>query len=161
MKSVIGIVIAVVIAIVALVFFTNTGDLISGYVSDSASKIETRNPLQTYELNSKQEVVCMLKNLDPQSNIRKLSKMQDSGNILERYPDVVNKIKEYSDSGELQRDYTVTSRGTMSDRMAEILLPVFMTELSINPSLENWFLNSMTSKVANSEITQLSMNCES
>ncbi len=82
----------------ALVFFTNIDDMISETVSDTISEVEFSNPIQTYEINTKQEYSCIVQSAGPDSDFAKLT--QGSGEeIVNKYPNVVREMQEYTNSG--------------------------------------------------------------
>jgi len=47
---------------------TNVDDM----VSETISEVEVSNPIQTYEINTKEEYSCVLQNAGPDSDIAKL-----------------------------------------------------------------------------------------
>jgi len=141
--------IAITIAIVAMVIFTNIDDMFSETISD----VEVSNPFQTYEINTKEEYVCSLKDTNSLAGI--FDELTSSPeNFEQKYPNVVREVREYANSGQLERDFTITN-GRMPPRLIEIMLPMFMNELSINPSLKSWVLDVFNSKIPQSEIREL------
>ena len=150
----IGIGIGIAATVVALVFFTNVGDMVSETVFDTIAEVEFSNPIQTYEINTKEEYSCMIQNVGPDSDYAKL--LQGSMESFEKkYPNVVRELEEYANSGQMERDFTSTPSGLMPHRMNEIILPIMMNELSVNPALKDWILDMVDGKVSQLEISQL------
>ena len=142
-------------AIVALVLFTNVGDM----VSETVSKVEVTNPLQTYEINTKQDFVCMISYGAP-SYLNYLEHADDPEYLRQKYPEIIEEIEAYYLSGQLQRDSANKNDGGLTDRQLELLLPMLMNEWSVNPSLKNWIFDVMSGRLPPSELYLLEQFCE-
>ena len=149
----IGIGIGIATTIVALVFFTNVDDMVLETVSDTISEVQVSNPLQTYEINTKEEFYCKVDVQDIANTAKDL--MSSHEKFEQKYPEVVSEMTEYANSGQFEKDYSTVTDASLPRRAVEILLPVFMTEFSINPELEGWFLDYMNGKIPDSEIRDL------
>ena len=145
----IGIGVGIATAIVALVLFTNVDDI----VSETVSKVEVTNPLQTYEINTKQDFVCMQLYGAP-SYLNYLEHENDPEYLRQKYPEIIEEIEAYHLSGQLPRD------GDLTDRQLELLLPMLMNEWSVNPSLKNWLFDVMSGRLPPSELYLLEQFCE-
>jgi len=153
-SSKIGIGVGIVAVIAALVIFTNIDDMVSNTISDTISEVEFSNPIQTYEINTKEEYSCMIQNVGPDSDLAEL--LQGSMESFEKkYPNVVREMKEYANSGQMEKDFASTPSGLMPHRMNEITLPILMNELSVNPALKDWILDMVDGKISQLEISQL------
>ena len=147
----IGIGVGIATAIVALVLFTNVDDI----VSETVSKVEVTNPLQTYEINTKQDFVCMQLYGAP-SYLNYLEHQNDPDYLRQKYPEIIEEIEAYYLSAQLQRD---SARG-LTDTQLELLLPMLMNEWSVNPSLKNWIFDVMSGRLSPAEFALLEQFCE-
>jgi len=146
----IGIGVGIAVAIVALVLFTNVDDM----VSETVQEVEVSNQFQTYEINTKKEYSCMIQNVGPDGDLVIL--FQGSPESFEKkYPNVVREMKEYTNSGQFEKDLASTPSGLKPHRANEIMLPAMMNELSVNPVLKDWVLDSLDGKLSDSEIREL------
>lgn len=143
-------IIIVVVCFVALLSFTTVGDPII----DSISQIKIKNPFSIfenkYEINSKQDLVCLmiLKTFPSSYSGVSFSERLNLEYLESKYPNEMTMIKRMEASG-------------YEDKMMYVLIPVLVNELSINPNLELFMLGSMTKedKVAVDEFERLSQNC--
>lgn len=145
----IGIGVGIATAIIALVLFTNVDDI----VSETVSKVEVTNPLQTYEINTKQDFVCM-QLYGALSYLNYLEHENDPEYLRQKYPEIIEEIEAYHLSGQLPRD------GDLTDRQLELLLPMLMNEWSVNPSLKNWLFDVMSGRLSPAEFYLLEQYCE-
>jgi len=150
----IGIGIGIAAAVVVLVLFTNVDDMVSETVSDIISEVEFSNPIQTYEINTKEEFSCVIQNAGPDSDLAKLIQGSPES-FAKKYPNETRELQEYYYSGQYEKDLASTPSGQMPHRANEIMLPIFMNEFSINPVLKDWLLDSLDGKLSDFEVREL------
>ena len=141
------------------VAFTNVDDLAYTTIEDVVSQIGVTNPLQTYEINTKQDFVCMQLYGAP-SYLNYLEHQNDPEYLRQKYPEIIEEIEAYYLSGQLQRDSANKNDGGLTDRQLELLLPMLMNEWSVNPSLKNWLFDVMSGRLSPSELYLLEQFCE-
>ncbi len=154
MKSVIIIVTAITILIFLISIFTNIGTM----MYETASQVKVTNPFQTYDINTKTELLCSLTSGELQSKMSQITS-NNHENLREKYSEQVQELEVYISSGEMQRDYNSMTSGIIPKKMAELEMPIVMNELHINPNLENWILEFLTGNISIMEINELGKNC--
>jgi len=139
---------AIIIGIIMI--FTNVGDM----VSNTISEVEIINPLQTYEINTKEDFVCSLKDTSKYSGL--VEEIRSSPEVYqEKYSKEFGEMTEYIESGQFERDMASTKFGSMPHKYNEILISILMKELSINPVLEDWMLDMLDGNIPQSKINEL------
>ena len=154
MKKILIIIGVVVVCFAALLSFTNIGDPII----DSISQIETKNPFATdenkYEINSKQDLVCLITTKtypSPYSGLSYSERLNPEDLEL-KYPNEITMIKRMETSG-------------YHDEIINVYIPILIAELSINPDLELFMYDTMSDttltidELAVDEFEKLAKNC--
>jgi len=95
----------------------------------------------------------MIQNVGPDSEFAKLMRSPES--FEKKYPNLVREIKEYTNSEQFEKDLASTPSGQMPHRLNEIMLPLLMNELSVNPILKDWLLDSLDGKLSDFEVREL------
>ena len=149
----------VIIAIIIFVVFTNVGGMIGDMVSNTVSEVEFSNPLKTYDYNTKEEFACAVTGAD--FRFRVVVMMQEpSEERLEKYPNFYKELNEYTESGQLERDFSVIRGNELPKRLAEMFFPIFSDELSINPSLKGFVVDLVSGNIPDYEIERLENLCK-
>jgi len=153
----IGVGIGIAAAIVTLILFTNVDDMVSETVSD----VVITNPFKTYEYNTKEELVCGFKG-DAEYISERILEIQNRPpeGLIQKYSYVYEEYYEYRESGQFESDLRNLPPGTMPKNLVEILFPIYSKELSINPTLKEFFVDLTSQSIPEHERRELlSIEC--
>jgi len=152
----IGVGVGIAVIIVALVLFTNVDDMVSKSVSETASDVIVTNPFKTYEYNTKEELVCGFKGDAEYISERALEiQNRPPEELIQKYSYVYEEYYEYRESGQFEIDLRNLPPGTMPKNLVEILFPIYSKELSINPTLKEFFVDLTSGGIPDYEIREL------
>ncbi len=157
----IGAGVGIAVIIVALVLFTNVDDMVSKSVSETASDVIVTNPFKTYEFNTKEELVCGFKGNAEYISERILEfQNKPPQELIQKYSYVYEEYYEYRESGQFESDLRNLPPGTMPKNLVEILFPIYSKELSVNPSLKEFFVDLTSQSIPEHERRKLlSIEC--
>jgi len=152
----IGVGVGIAATIVTLVLFTNVDDMVSETVSETASDVVITNPFKTYEYNTKEELVCGFKG-DAEHISERILEIQNRPpeELIQKYSYVYEEYYEYRESGQFESDLRNMPPGTMPKNLVEILFPIYSEELSINPTLKEFFVDLTSGGIPDYEIREL------
>jgi len=143
-------------AVVALVLFTNVDDMVSETVSETASDVVITNPFKTYEYSTKEELVCGFK-VDAEYISERILEIQNRPpqELIQKYSYVYEEYYEYRERGQFEIDLRNLPPGAMPKNLVEILFPIYSEELSINPTLKEFFVDLTSQSIPEPERREL------